>query len=43
MTSHDGRPDTQREARSIARLMIIIALIAAIPATAMAAAWIWWR
>lgn len=40
--AQDGRPDTHREARSIARLMLIITLIAAIPATAVAAAWIWW-
>lgn len=42
MSHGDGRPKTKREARSIARLIVIIMLIAAIPAVAVALAWGWW-
>lgn len=42
MTHGDGRTDTKREARSIARLMVIMIAIAAIPAVAIILAWAWW-
>lgn len=39
MSHDDGSPEVKREARSIARLIIIVIVIAAVQAVAVAFAW----